>query len=56
MQNLNTQNRIYNTQNALASELNRQQMNVDQIRAAYAEQGVSSPDISIGDVNTLKYV
>lgn len=56
MQNLNTQNRIYNTQNALASELNRQQMNVDQIRAAYAEQGVSSPDISIGNVNTLKYV
>ena len=56
MQNLNTQNRIYNTQNALASELNRQQMNVDQIRAAYAEQRVSSPDISIGNVNTLKYV
>ena len=56
MQNINTQNRLYNTQNALASELNRQQMNVDQIRAAYAEQGVSSPDISIGDVNTLKYV
>ena len=55
-QNIQTQNRVYQTQNQLSSELNRQQMNIDEIRASYSKQGISSEEVSIGDVNTMKYV
>jgi len=54
--NLSSQRSIYQTQNQLASELNRQQINIDQIRANYAKQGIPSTEVNIGDVNTLKYV
>lgn len=55
-QNLQTSSQVFQTQNQLASELNRQQINIDEIRASYAQQGISSDEVSIGDVNTLKYV
>jgi|TARA_R100000081_G_C4814771_1_gene174036 hypothetical protein len=54
--NLTTSGRVMNTQNQLASELNKQQINIDRIRASYAKQGIPSTDVNIGDVNSLKYV
>ena len=54
--NIATSNRLMSTQNQLASELNKQQINIDKIRADYAKQGIPSGEVSIGDVNTLKYV
>lgn len=55
-QNLQTSSQVFQTQNQLASELNRQQINIDEIRAGYAQQGISSDEVSIGDVNQMKYV
>jgi hypothetical protein len=54
--NIGSSQRIGATQNALASEMNQQQINIDRIRADYAKQGIPSTEVSIGDVNTLKYV
>lgn len=54
--NLQTTGRVFASQNALASELNKQQINIDRIRADYAKQGIPSAEVSIGDVNELKYV
>jgi len=54
--NLSSTARILGTQNQLASELNKQQINIDRIRASYAKQGIPSTEVSIGDVNTMKYV
>jgi hypothetical protein len=54
--NIGSSQRLMSTQNALASELNKQQINIDRIRADYAKQGIPSTEVSIGDVNTLKYV
>ncbi len=54
--NLQTTGKVFAAQNALASELNKQQINIDRIRADYAKQGIPSAEVSIGDVNELKYV
>ena len=54
--NLQTTGKVFASQNALASELNKQQINIDRIRADYAKQGIPSAEVSIGDVNELKYV
>jgi len=54
--NLASAGKVMSAQNALASELNRQDINIDKIRADYAKQGIPSAEVSVGDVNTLKYV
>tara|TARA_R100000742_G_C4279390_1_gene103824 strand:+ start:4740 stop:5303 length:564 start_codon:yes stop_codon:yes gene_type:complete len=54
-QALQTRQYVDQTQNQLGSELNRAQASVDDLRAAYAKEGIYTPEVDL-NTNNMKYV
>jgi hypothetical protein len=52
---INTAQQVAQTQNQLASELNRAQGSIDDIRASYAKEGIASDQYNLNLLN-MKYV
>ena len=52
---INTAQQVAQTQNQLASELNRAQGSIDEIRASYAKEGIASDQYNLNLLN-MKYV